>query len=74
MAISIVGSTLEEVIKSWRKLRNEEVHNFYYTPAAIKCMKRAQGTRAEFVQKFVRKGEEKHHFGKPSALQRTVGK
>lgn len=55
MAINILRSKLEEVIKNWRKLSNEEVHNFYYTPAAIKCMKRAQGTRVEFVQKFVRK-------------------
>jgi hypothetical protein len=35
MGINILGTKSEEVIKSWRKLRNEEVHNLCYTAVVV---------------------------------------
>jgi hypothetical protein len=35
----ISGPKRDEVIRGWRKLHNEELHNFYCSPSIIKMIK-----------------------------------
>jgi hypothetical protein len=35
----IFGPKRDEVTRDWRKLHNEELHEFYYSPSIIKIMK-----------------------------------
>jgi hypothetical protein len=35
----IFGPKRDEVIEGWRKLHNEELHNFYCSPSAIRMIK-----------------------------------
>jgi hypothetical protein len=35
----IFGPKRDEVTGGWRKLHNQELHNFYYSPSIIKMMK-----------------------------------
>jgi hypothetical protein len=35
----ILGPKRDEVIASWRKLHNEELHNFYSSPGIIRIIK-----------------------------------
>jgi hypothetical protein len=35
----IFGPKKDEVIRGWRKLHNEELHNLYDSPSIIKMMK-----------------------------------
>jgi hypothetical protein len=35
----IFGSKRDEVIRGWRKLYNEELHNLYFSPSIIRMIK-----------------------------------
>jgi hypothetical protein len=37
--VRICGPKRDEVTGGWRKLHNEELHNFYYSPSIIRMIK-----------------------------------
>jgi hypothetical protein len=39
----IFGPMRDEITADWRKLRNEELHNSYFSPNIIRIIKSSQG-------------------------------
>jgi hypothetical protein len=50
----IFGPKMGEVAGDWRRLRNEELHNFYFSPIIIRVMK---WRRMRWVEHVERTGE-----------------
>jgi hypothetical protein len=67
------GPTKDEVTGGWRKVHNEELHNFYASPNIIRVVKsikedmgRARSTHEEVINTFkisVGKQMRRHHSG-----------
>jgi hypothetical protein len=74
----IFGPRREEVTGDWRKLHNEELHNFYSSPNIIKMIKSRRMRRARHVARMgetrnayrilVGKAEEKRPLGRTRPL------
>jgi hypothetical protein len=56
----IFGSKRYEVTGDWRKLHNEELHNFYASPSIIRKIK---STRMEWARHATRMGRRGMHLG-----------
>jgi hypothetical protein len=75
MLRSIFGLKREKVTGGWRKLHNEELHNFYSSPSIIKMIKSRRMRWAGHVARMgamrnayrilTRKPEEKRPLGRP---------
>jgi hypothetical protein len=52
----IFGRKRDEVTGGWRKLHNEELHNFYYTPSIIRMIKTRRMRWAWHVARMRRRG------------------
>jgi hypothetical protein len=52
----IFGSKRDEVMGSWRKLHNEELHNLYYSPSIIRMIKSRRMRWAGHVARMGRRG------------------
>jgi hypothetical protein len=52
----ISGRKRDEVIEGWRKLHNEELHNFYSSPSIIRIIKSRRMRWAGHVARMVRRG------------------
>jgi hypothetical protein len=71
----IFGPERDEVMGGWRKLRNEERHNFYSSPSIIRIMKSRRmrwaghvarmGEKRNVYRVLVRKPEGKRPLGRP---------
>jgi hypothetical protein len=72
--LRILGSKRDGVTGGWRKLRNEELHNLYYSPSIIRVIKSRRMRRAGHV---ARMGEKRnvHRLlvGKPEG-KRPLGR
>jgi hypothetical protein len=53
MLRTIFGPTWEEVVKGWRRLHNEELHNFYPSPNIIRVIKSRRIRGEEHVVRMV---------------------
>jgi hypothetical protein len=53
--LRIFGPKRDEVIGDWRKLHNEELHNFYSSPSIIRMMKSMRMRWAEHVVRIGRR-------------------
>jgi hypothetical protein len=71
---NIFGPKKDEVVEGWRKLHNEELHNFYSSPSIIKTSKSRRMTWAGHVARMgekknsmilVGKSEGKRSLGRP---------
>jgi hypothetical protein len=49
----------DEVTGDWRKLHNEELHNFYSSPSIIRMMK---SRRMRWAGQVARMGEKRHAY------------
>jgi hypothetical protein len=56
---SIFEHTIEEVTEGWRKLHNEELHNFYLSPIIIRAIK---SRRMGWVRHIEYVGEKKYAY------------
>jgi hypothetical protein len=56
----IFGPKRDEVIGSWRKLHNEELHNLYSSPSIIRMIKLR---RMRWVGHLARLGRREIHVG-----------
>jgi hypothetical protein len=69
----IFGPKKDEVAGDWRKLRNEELHNLYFSPNIIKMMKSSRMRKAGHV---VRMGAKRNAYrilvGKPEGKRSLV--
>jgi hypothetical protein len=71
----IFRPTREEVVGGWRRLHNEELHNFYASPNIIRMMKPGRMRWAVHVSRMgemrnssnilIGKLERKRQFGRP---------
>jgi hypothetical protein len=71
----IFGPKRDEVIRGWRKLHNEELHNLYYSPSIIRIIKSRRMRWAGHVERMgekrnacrilVGKTEGKRPLGRP---------
>jgi hypothetical protein len=52
----ILGPKSDEVIKGWRKLHNEELHNFYSSPIIIRMIMPGRRRWAGHVVRMGRRG------------------
>jgi hypothetical protein len=70
----IFGPKRDEVTGGWRKLHNEELHNFYSSPNIIRMIK---SRRMRWAGHVARMGADRNTYrilvGKPEG-QRTTGK
>jgi hypothetical protein len=68
------GPKRDEVIKGWRKLHNEELHNLYCSPSIIKMIK---PRRITYTRRVARMGEKRNAYrivvGKPEG-KRPLGR
>jgi hypothetical protein len=67
------GPKRDEVIGSWRKLHNEELHNLYSSSNIIRMIK----SRMKWVGNVERMGEKRMHigyFGGKARRKETTGK
>jgi hypothetical protein len=74
MLRKIFGPKTDEVIGSWRKLHNEELHNLYCSPSIIRIIK---SRRMRWAGQVARVGEKKNLVRKPkgkSPLETPRGK
>jgi hypothetical protein len=62
----IFGLNRDKVTGGWRKLHNEELHNFYFSPSITRMMK---SRRMRWARRVVRIGEKRNAYrilvGKP---------
>jgi hypothetical protein len=56
----IFGPKREEVKGNWRKLRNEDLHNFYSSPSKNRMIK---SSRIRLAGHVARMGEKRKHIG-----------
>jgi hypothetical protein len=56
----IFGPKGDEVIGGWRKMRNKELHNFYYSPGVTTIIK---SRRIKWVRRVARKVRRGVHEG-----------
>jgi hypothetical protein len=56
----IIGPKRDEVLGSWRKLLNEELHNLYLSPNVIRIIK---SRRMKWAWHVARNGEEECIYG-----------
>jgi hypothetical protein len=59
----IFGPKRNEVIRDWRKLHNEELHNLYSSPNVIRMVKSRRMRRARYI--LVGKPEGRRPLGRP---------
>jgi hypothetical protein len=52
----IFGPKRVVVIKGWRKLHNEELHNFYFSPRIVRMVKSRRMRLAGHVAKWGKRG------------------
>jgi hypothetical protein len=52
----IFGPKRDEVTGGWRKLHNEELHNFYFSPSIIRMIKSRRMGWAGHVARMGRRG------------------
>jgi hypothetical protein len=52
----IFGPKRDEMIGSWRKLHNEELHNLYYSPSIITMIKTRSMRLVGHVARMERRG------------------
>jgi PAS domain-containing protein len=52
----IFGPKRDEVVRDWRKLYNEEIHNLYSSPSIIRMIKRRRTRWAGHVARMGRRG------------------
>jgi hypothetical protein len=52
----IFGPKRDEVTEGWRKLHNEELHNFYSSPSIIRTIKSRRMRWARHVARMKRRG------------------
>jgi hypothetical protein len=52
----IFGRKRDEVIRDWRKLHNEELHNLYSSPSIIRMIKSRRMRWAGYVARMGRRG------------------
>jgi hypothetical protein len=57
--LRIFGPKRDEVTGSWRKLHNEELHNFYSSPSIIRMIK---SRRMRWVGHVARMGEKRNAY------------
>jgi hypothetical protein len=50
--VRIFGLKRDEVTKGWRKLRNDELHNLYYSPSIIRMIKARRMRKAGHVTRM----------------------
>jgi hypothetical protein len=71
----IFGTKRDEVMRRWRKLHNEELHNLYSSPSIIRIIKSRRmrwpghvarmGEKRNLYRLLVRKPEGKRPLGRP---------
>jgi hypothetical protein len=59
MPWKIFGPKRDEVIGGWRKLHNEELHNFYFSPSIIRMIK---SRRMRWAGHVARMGEKRNAY------------
>jgi hypothetical protein len=70
--LRIFGSKRDEVMGGWRKLQNEELHNFYSSPSVIRTIKEdeignvARMGKTNGYRILVGKPEGKRPLGRPN--------
>jgi hypothetical protein len=52
----IFGPKREEIIGGWRRVHNEELHNFYFSPNIIKIIKSRRTRWAGYIACMGREG------------------
>jgi hypothetical protein len=71
VSVTIFGPKKDEVTGGWRKLHNEELHNFYSSPSIIRMIKSRRMRWARMGEKrnacriLVGKPERKRPLGRP---------
>jgi hypothetical protein len=71
---SIFGPKRDEVTRGWRKLHNEELHNFYSSPNIIRMVK---SRSMRWAGRIARMGEKRNVYrilvGKPAGKRQLEG-
>jgi hypothetical protein len=57
----IFGLTRDDVMGGWRKLRNEEIHDLYYSPSIITIITIIKLRRMRLARLVARMGMEAEH-------------